>query len=451
MLLEFSVANFLSFSEETRFDLRVNQNWVAQHQEAIDQRLKADFEVGTVPSEEQTKLLRCVALYGANAAGKSNLIKALSFMRNKIQIGLIAHAVPKAGLSVKKFLLDDETQEKDSLFEVMIVVDGHCYQYGFCCNGTKFTQEWLFKDGSEKAIFKIDGDHYEFSDEFVNSVSEEILIDCKEIPGSDILFLTKLYFFLKNKDNCLISKVFRWFKESLRAYGENGDENENLSPTTISLFEDNEDVRAKIKKLINKADSSIVDLCIDDNEYCAYIKSMLKSEKKQTPIGYPLNLKNKKVKFLHKYNNGKTIELDSENVSKGIKSLFNLSGVFFDALLNNRILFIDDVGKNLHPLLLRYLIDLFHEQAASIGSKAQLVFTTHDTSLMRRQKPYIFSNKKDASLLLRQDQIWFVVKQENQSSDLYPLIVSPVCEDKIQDEYLSGEYAAIPIIDFSEV
>lgn len=451
MLLEFSVANFLSFNEETRFDLRVNKNWVTQHQEAIDTHLKADFEVGAVPSEEQTKLLRCVALYGANAAGKSNLIKALSFMRNKIQIGFIAHAVPKAGLSVKKFLLDDETQTKDSLFEVMIVVDGHCYQYGFCCNGTKFTQEWLFKDGSEKAIFKIDGDHYEFSDEFVNSVSEEILIDCKEIPGSDILFLTKLYFLLKNKDNCLISKVFHWFKESLRAYGENGDENENLSPTTISLFEDNEDVRAKIKKLINKADSSIVDLCIDDNETSDFIKSLLKSENKQTPIGYPLNLKNKKVKFLHKSNNGKIIELDSENVSKGIKSLFNLSGVFFDALLNDRILFIDDIGKNLHPLLLRHLIDLFHEQAARIGSKAQLVFTTHDTSLMRRQKPYIFSNKKDASLLLRQDQIWFVVKQENQSSDIYPLIVAPVCEDQVQDGYLSGEYAAIPIIDFSEV
>jgi len=448
MLLEFSVANFLSFNEETRFDLRVNQNWVAQHQEAIDQRLKADFEVGTVPSEEQTKLLRCVALYGANASGKSNLIKALSFMRNSVRIGYPFH---KKEAGVKNFLFDSRSQEKDSLFEVMIAVDEHCYQYGFCCNDTKFTQEWLFRDGSEKAIFKIDGDHYEFSDEFVNSVSEEILIDCKEIPGSDILFLTKLYFLLKNKDNCLISKVFHWFKESLRAYGENGDENENLSPTTISLFEDNEEVRAKIKKLINKADSSIVDLCIDDNEYCAYIKSLLKSEKKQTPIGYPLNLKNKKVKFLHKSNNGKTIELDSENVSKGIQSLFNLSGVFFDALLNDRILFIDDIGKNLHPLLLRSLIDLFHEQAARIGSKAQLVFTTHDTSLMRRQKPYIFSNKKDASLLLRQDQIWFVVKQENQSSDIYPLIVAPVCEDQVQDGYLSGEYAAIPIINFSEV
>ena len=438
MLLEFSVANFLSFSEETRFDLRVNQNWVAQHQEAIDTHLKADFEVGAVPSEEQTKLLRCVALYGANAAGKSNLIKALSFMRNKIQIGFIAHAVPKAGLSVKNFLFNDCSQEKDSLFEVMISVDGHCYQYGFCCKNTRITQEWLFRDGNEKAIFKRDGKQYEFSDELTNNFSEKTIIDIKSQGCSSVLLLTNFYGLLKNKDNCLISKVFHWFKESLRAYGENGDENENLSPTTISLFEDNEDVRSKIKKLINKADPSIVDLCIDDNEYCAYIKSLLKSEKKQTPIGYPLNLKNKKVKFLHKSNNGKTIELDSENVSKGIKSLFNLSGVFFDALLNDRILFIDDIGKNLHPLLLRHLIDLFHEQAARIGSKAQLVFTTHDTSLMCRQKPYIFSNKKDASLLLRQDQIWFVVKQENQSSDIYPLIVAPVCENQVQDDYLSG-------------
>ena len=123
----------------------------------------------------------------------------------------------------------------------------------------------------------------------------------------------------------------------------------------------------------------------------------------------------------------------------------------------NVCVFVDEIDKSLHPLLLRHLIDLFHEQAARIGSKAQLVFTTHDTSLMRKLTPDSFSPDDQRKFILRLDQIFGLYKNIESASQIKKIIDrDDACEllkkpEGIDFHYLEGWFGAVPIINFSEV
>ena len=140
------------------------------------------------------------------------------------------------------------------------------------------------------------------------------------------------------------------------------------------------------------------------------------------------------VKTAHILDNGKEVLFDLADESDGTQKIFALSGPWLDTLENGYVLVIDELHDNLHPLIVRFLIRLFHNLETN-PRNAQLVFTTHDTSILSQE-------------VFRRDQIWFCDKDESQATQLYPLTdFSPrKGVESLERGYLSGRYGALPYL-----
>jgi uncharacterized protein len=142
------------------------------------------------------------------------------------------------------------------------------------------------------------------------------------------------------------------------------------------------------------------------------------------------------VKMLRKNDIGNPIEFDiDKQESDGTKRLFNLAGPWLDVLENGYVLFFDELNLHLHPHLAHFLVELFHNPAIN-KKNAQLIFTTHDTSILGQD-------------IFRRDQIWFCDKNVQQATDFYPLTdFHPRDSERENTElrYLNGRYNAIPYI-----
>jgi AAA15 family ATPase/GTPase len=128
---------------------------------------------------------------------------------------------------------------------------------------------------------------------------------------------------------------------------------------------------------------------------------------------------------------GQPVHFDFHEESQGTQGLFSFAGPWLDVISNDLVLFVDELDSSLHPLIVHHLVDILHKS----GSKAQIIFTTHDTTIMSQRS------------LLRRDQVWFISKDKNQASSLYPLSDYSVRDgEAIEKGYLSGRYGAIPFI-----
>jgi len=140
------------------------------------------------------------------------------------------------------------------------------------------------------------------------------------------------------------------------------------------------------------------------------------------------------VKFLHKaIDSGKVVPFDISDESGGTQKLFAFAGHLLDVLAKGRILFVDELDTSLHPLMMRFLISLIHNPEIN-ENNAQLAFTTHDTSILDTD-------------IFRRDQVWFVEKDTESTSRLYPLSdFSPRKGEALERGYLKGRYGALPFI-----
>ena len=223
--------------------------------------------------------------------------------------------------------------------------------------------------------------------------------------------------------------AFEWFTEGQRVIT-----HEVSSGYTAKLFNDSNDMAGSIKEFISQADVGILDLSIA-------IKNISEAT---IPKGFPDDLKKlilgkggqtAEIKAVHMSKDiegkGKKMEFDIEEESEGTIKMFNFAGPFIDVLKNGRILIIDEMDTKLHPLLTKYLVNLFHTQNKN---NAQLIFTTHNTYLLREK-------------IFRKDQIWFTSKQSDQSTDLYSLYEYKARSDEdIEKRYLAGRYGAVPLL-----
>ena len=139
------------------------------------------------------------------------------------------------------------------------------------------------------------------------------------------------------------------------------------------------------------------------------------------------------IRFQHRDNQDHPVFFHFSDESDGTQKLFAFSGPWLDVLEKGRILFVDELDTSLHPLLVRFLIENFHNEKTN-KNNAQLVFTTHDTSILDTD-------------LFRRDQIWFVEKDRENATKLYPLSdFSPRKGEAIEKWYLKGRYGALPVI-----
>ncbi|MBI3188886.1 MAG: ATP-binding protein [Gammaproteobacteria bacterium] len=416
MLVEFRVKNFRSLRDEQVLSLVAS---------TTDKALR---EANTMPSGVRAAplILRSAVIYGPNAGGKSNLVKALQYMRGVV-VESASVVQPGQALNVQPFRLDTESIAQPTEFEATFVLDGVRYQYGFALTSGRVINEFLlvykaFKPQQwfvRKYDSATDKDIYEFGPSLKGQKS---LWEGATRPNS--LFLSMAV----QLNSEQLRPIFDWFTSKLAIFNDISPLNPQFS---VELLRHPEGKRAICDFLV-AADISIVDINVLSRKIMARSISFdLSTGVKKDDIE---EQKVDELQFHHVTDKGKAVFGLGEE-SSGTQRLFYLTGPIMDMLDNGRTLIVDELDSSLHPLLVRRLVELFHNP--EINNKgAQLIFSTHDTSLLDRE-------------LFRRDQIWFVEKDQDQASKLYPLSdFSPRNKEALERGYLLGRYGALPF--FSE-
>lgn len=389
MLIEFSVGNYLSFKETVTFSLVASK--VVSYYEELDENNVFNFD-------DELKLVKSAAVYGANASGKSNLIKAMGFMTRFI---LTSFKETQVGdeIDVKEFKLNTQTVDKPSFFEIVFILDQTIYRYGFEVNKERVISEWLFHVPKVKEInlFQRNFDQIEVKKQFEKQ-GKEIF----ERTRPNALFLSVVAQF----NGKIATNISLLFTKKINVLS--GLHEHLYHKYTMAQFQKDPD---PIIQLIKQLDLDIYDIILEFN----------------------------RIKIIHKkYNDqGEIVSLEkfdlNEDESEGTKKLFAFAGPILETLTNGKVLVIDELDAKLHPLITQTLINLFNSKTTN-PKNAQLIFTTHDTNLL--------NNK-----IFRLDQIWFTEKNNQGASDLYSLIEYKVSSDaSLESDYIKGKYGAIPFI-----
>ena len=416
MLIEFTVRNFLSIREPASLSLvkGTGNEWQ-------DTNVMVPEAPGTPP------LVRSAAIYGPNAAGKSNLIKALDVMRKVVQESARESQAGES-LPVTPFLLDEDSAAQPSEFEVHFICEGVRYQYGFAATKDRITEEWLFAYPKARPQRWIDRRYDEERKTYVWGSMDKLVGKkqlWQEATRPNALFLSTAV----QLNNQQLQPVFKWFSVVLRVAGFE----HWLLGLSIKLCEE-DNAKKKLLSFLRTADIDIDNVELEKKKFDINI----------LPDDMPDSMKDElvrrlkdesivEVKTVHLLDSGKKVRFDLKDESDGTQKIFALAGPWLDTLEHGHVLVVDELHDNLHPLIVRFLVKLFHDPKTNVGN-AQLVFTTHDTSILDQE-------------VFRRDQIWFCEK-DGRSTRLISLTdFSPRKKvENLERGYLSGRYGALPYI-----
>jgi uncharacterized protein len=419
MLVEFTVGNYRSFKEP------VTLSMVAAKIKSKDKRLDEE-NVFVAPDGE--RLLKSAALYGANASGKSNLVRAVIFMQQFVLGSYQGTMGLETNIFFEPFRLDSQTQRKPSLFEVVFFLEGHKYRYGFEVEKQLVVSEWLFwvPSSREARLFVREGDQYKISGQFDRGSGS-----LQARTRKDALFLSVVAQF----NGQLATKIREWILEIEVFAGLF-----NVPPRSMAygyLKEElyKQEVAAFIKQLdLGIADIVVEEIPLSDIDVLSQIPEGIRPLAGITSDG-----KYMRIAILHRLNDAEgrkdtTIKFDLElNESHGTQKIFAIAGLLMDVLRKGGLLIVDELDVRLHPLITSTIVRMFNSPETN-PKNAQLIFTTHDTNLL------------DADLL-RRDQIWFLEKDDFEASHLHSLVEYKVRNDaSFEKDYMRGKYGAIPFI-----
>lgn len=435
MLIRFNVENFLSFDEKAEFSLIANK----------ERRLPSHIVKG-----DGINILKSSVIYGANASGKSNLVKAIDFSRKVITKG-----IEKLNPVNCHFRLKKDNLNKPSIFNYEIKSGNKYYSYGFAAqlNELKIIEEWLYEIGNnkEKKIFErvindLGKHEIEIGIQLSPKAKKRFDVYKEDFQSSDsLLFLSEMN--RKSIDDFPevvgFIDVFNWFDKKLTVLkpdskfaGLNfiGDDNEmsktfnsflnvfqtginNVTSEEIDL--DSFDIPKKIKEDLTKNIEKAKAIIFEIN---GITYSLKKNENNEYKI--------KKIGLEHLTDEGNSIVFDIEDESDGTQRLFDFIPAIHELSKTDSIFIIDELDRSLHSKLTFGIFELF--QKLTENNESQLIATSHESLLLDLE-------------LLRRDEIWFVEKDKNQSR-LYSLDEFKVRNDKIvSKDYLLGRYGAIPI------
>lgn len=397
MLLQFSVENFRSFKTKAVLSLEASS----------DKELP-----NNVIDDSGCRALKVATIFGANAAGKSNIFKALSAAILLVRLSNFKQ-FGEALTLVAPFAFDDLSARKPSSFEFVFVVNGEKHVYGFSATREKIVEEYLFVYHSSRAttIFKrTESNQYTFTSSAMTK---------KLKPLTEYNTENKLFLATATAWNCEETRdTLLWFMEGINTYPSSYADKLGISG---ELFEQNTDgtLREFTNRLLHQADINISDYEFESREASSQ------------PGAIP-SKKEYYITTLHEMADGKTYSLNLQDESNGTVNLFFFSPIIKRAFETGETLCIDEFDESLHPILLRYLIGLFNDSDVN-KKNAQLVVSTHTSNLLDLN-------------LLRRDQIYFVEKERaTGESTLYSLDeFSPRTREDVQKAYLLGRYGAIP-------
>jgi len=417
MLVEFRVKDFRSLRDEQALSLVASKDKSLQDTHTLSTGLKA------APS-----LLRSAVVYGANAGGKSNLIKAIQYMRGVV-LESATIIQPGQTFAVQPFRLDNRSASQPTEFEVTFILDDVRYQYGFAMTPQRIVSEHLlvYKAFKPQRWFernfdaKSGQDVYEFGPGLKGAKS---LWEGATRPNA--LFLSMAV--QLNSD--ALRPVFDWFSTGLVIFNEQA----QLSPQTSIQMLKQAEGRKQICEFLTAADISIADIEVVSRRVpgqAVHFDLVAGRTEVRTE-----DVEEHQLRFAHVTEQGQAV-FDLMDESNGTRNLLFLTGPVLDILKKGLTLVIDELDTSLHTLLVRELVRLFHRPEVNSGG-AQLIFTTHDTSLL------------DAPDLFRRDQVWFVEKDKEQASTLVALSeFSPRKNEALERGYLMGRYGGLPFLNQS--
>lgn len=397
MLVMFRFKNFGPFKDEVVFDMRAIKTY-------------KEHPYNLIALEKNEDLLKVASIYGANASGKTNFMQAYKCFRDIIRSSFQNNNKDGSESVLKEhfmpFLFDEDSIEKNTEFEAIYRVDNFEYKYGFIYNDDYIAYEWLYRTsvatGRQSVILERSSDEIKLGsivrktcDKYISEIDSDVLA----LSFFSSLRLKTHYF--KDVVECVLSIL----PISLSCDGQ-------AKALLDIYFEEDftDEEKPRLLKFLNAIDVGIKDIKVEKN--------------KRDVVVYTCHNGINNVQY--------KVPLDIE--SDGTKRAISIYSLLRLAVLYNSGLIIDEFNNQLHPLLQKYLINLFYEES----TRGQLIYTTHDTTLLDRQ-------------FMRRDQVWFAAKNEFGESSIYSLAEFKIRNDKsFGKDYLGGVYGGIPFLkDFS--
>lgn len=395
MLIQFSAKNFMSFKERATLDMTVINSYKEHPSHVID--------IG-----KKEKYLKTTAIYGANASGKSNFLEAFQSFKN-----IIRTSFNTVDPRMKKYILDEEyapflfdDKRDNTEFEIIYIQGEFEYQYGFEYNDKQIVNEWLYRKKIEtnrrvRVFERVNTRDILFG----SSVKKDVELYAEQVPDDALI----LSFFgrLKLKTN-IFQSVYQTIFFSFFVI--DTDSFEEVFDVQLKSAIDSSVGKRKLLQFLDAIESGIDDIFYKEN--------------------------NEEVDFytIHRGREGEEYHLDLMRESSGTLKSITIFLIAHQVIEMEGLLIVDELNTKLHPLLLKFIVDIFYEE----NSTAQLIYTTHDTTLLDKK-------------FFRRDQIWFVQKNDYGESELVALSEFKVRSDaSFEKDYLAGVYGGIPLLkDFS--
>lgn len=402
MLIRFSFKNFKSFKNENCLDMEATS--LKEH----------EYNVAKIDNGEYLKVS---AIYGANASGKTNVLQAFEYMKKRILVSDDSKKnSPIDEENVYSFMINNDP----IALEVEILAKNNkIYKYGFEVLKDTIISEWLFEKRVNKfySIFERENNNVSMKP---NKISDLVNIDERT------LFLNIYSKIDRNNED--FSNVYDWFVNSTYLDLGNPNFERFINNRVLLKILSDENYKKELLKFIKTFDSGIEGI-------------------KTTPDSIEAVKNNNgiiDIEVIHKGENGELKALPFYLESNGTRKMFHLFDFFMDALKNGMVLFVDELDAKLHPLLTRYIINLFHNSDTNKGN-GQLIYSTHDTVNLNKET-------------FRRDEIWFAEKDKDGISEIYALSDYILEDDKnagkkvrndatYNKDYLTGRYGAIPVLE----
>ena len=414
MLLRMGVSNYLSIAERQEISL-------------VASKLKGpEGALIDVPGGSELKALPSAVIYGANASGKTNFIKAFRFMK---QVVLYSHrrGDPDGGVPRISFGLNPDLADEPTQIDADFIVNDIRYQFGFECDDHAFTAEWLyaFPEGKRRKIFERSGNDVEFGPSFKGP--KKVLVDLMR-PNS--LFLSTA----TQNDHDVLTEIVSFFKNS-RFNSAVSVAAEMLNSTIKKSQIDERTI--KFLELIGTGVTGfkISDVDIPDNvrAFTQEIKSLARKHMGDG-IQFETTKENGKhvlLELQHKGTPNSQFFFSLERESSGTRRLILILNDIFKSLDEGSLTIVDELDASLHTFAAEQILKLFADKEINKHG-AQIICTTHDTNLL-------------GSCVLRRDQVWLCEKDEVGASSVFPLSDKKSRpNDNFEQGYLEGRYGGIP-------
>ena len=424
MLVEFSVENFRSIKKEQTISLLATKS--KEHPENLI----------AYSDSSKFNILRSAVIYGANASGKTNILKALENLVYFILFSTDLKLEQKIP-SYKPHKLDNAYHDQPTKFQIEFIGPSNVrYRYliHFTANEV-IREELLFYPKKQEAILfsREKGKKIKFGNYLTGrkkNIEAELLpnnLFLSKAANSNLEHLQKIYIYF------LETFVFK-MKDELRFTGV--ETTRKMTDTTDSSFSD------KVSLFLKSVDTGISSLKVVKTEFKddAFFDSFPKDMPKHIVDDIRTQISLRPMTSHRLYDNDNEvgmIDFDIAEESDGTNKLYSLSSDIITALLNGSVYVIDEIDNSLHPHITEFIIKLFNNPRIN-KKNAQLITATHDSSLLNPN-------------LVRRDQIWFTNKVKNGSTELYSLVEFNKDEVRAKtpynDWYLSGRFSAVPVID----